>query len=245
MSKLSQDDWDNIFSVLVEHVQRNYVLRELLGLVSKSFNRTVHELVDHPLSLFMCTPLNLRVQIGFFDDNQAQDNVEYLVGPLSLLPGGEITTEVAEKQIRKNWFGRDSYGTERSYESVIMQGIYPGCIWGSDRILQGGYSFGNNTVTFYRNPENKLICIHDTRATDKHSISCGYSNKYWLYVLEVDGYYFTSYVYVILPYFDDRIKVYGGHDVVAVYDISCLEVETLIKDPDVSALPHGKCPFHS
>lgn len=77
----------------------------------------------------------------------------------------------------------------------------------------------DNQVIFYRNilHNNNIEEIKDRTTRNEFN---NYSDIYWLYVLEIDGYYFKSLAYSILPYYDENITYYGKDKVIKVYQIT-------------------------
>lgn len=242
----------DILSKLKTAIQKNYNLRQMLVLVSKVYRDFIYQYFDLDINEIMNTPIELRAQIGYFNDARGQDDVEYLVGPLKIY-SYHNTIETAIKELPENYSGRDNHGSMRSYESVIMNNIKLGEIFGSERLvimnnisIQLGLSSSqeyisnidmtyDNHVIFYRNilHNNRLFYIEETKdRTARNEFSC-YSDIYWLYVLEIDGYYFKSFAYTILPYYDENITSYGIDKVIKVFQITT-NVEFELPDLDMN-----------
>ena len=233
-------DWDimenEILTKTIGYIQQDYGLREILISVSRGFKEFIYTHFDPMISRIMNTPLEIKVQIGYFVDDRGQDNVEYLVGPIKILQQ-DMDTEMAEKELNNNTIGTDCYGSKRSYEPVILMDIYMGSIFGSGILMKVEQTYQTQTA-YCRNGDNELM-DREVENPNPNPPQKQYSDIYWLYILELDGNYFTTFTYVILPYYDINIniniKYFDTNRVIKVYQL-IPDIEIDLPDLDIKYL---------
>lgn len=221
---LNEDSWRCVFDKLIESVREIYCLRDSLVGVCTLFNILTRGHIDSRILAMMSSSIKLRVQIAYFHNDRSGDLEEYLIGPATIVTEREITKEVANKYLGDNHIGIDQYGSVRSYESVIMEDVHLNCKWG----------FGNTWsspfyVSFYRNNENEVS--HNECQERIIPLTTIRNSPCWIYILRNDSHCSRAYLYVILPYCDERITSYEEHDVIKIHRLSC-STDTFILDVD-------------